>query len=117
MRRYSAAFKERALSLLKEVGISKASSELHVTRATLCRWRTEKEQNDFDQSETVRIGLSGNANGYSFMKQYMEQTEQFCESYLSLEGKLDKLRTKAKQLNKMNSKLVSILDSKMTEND
>ena len=45
MRRYSAAFKERALSLLKEVGISKASSELHVTRATLCRWRTEKEKN------------------------------------------------------------------------
>ena len=117
MRRYSAAFKERALSLLKEVGISKASSELHVTRATLCRWRIEKERHDMDQSETVCIELSDNANVHSIMKQYREQTAQFCESFLSLEEKLDMLRTKAKQLNKMNSKLVSILDSKMTEND
>ncbi len=117
MRRYSAVFKERALSLLKEVGISKASSELHVTRATLCRWRIEKERHDMDQSETECIGVFDNANVHSFMKQYMEQTAQFSESFLNLEEKLDILRTKAKQLNKMNSKLVSILDSKTIEND
>ena len=117
MRRYSAAFKERALSLLKEVGISKASSELHVTRATLCRWRIEKERHDMDQSETVCIGVSDNVNVHSFMKQYMEQTAQFCESFLSLEENLDMLRTKVKQLKKMNRKLVSIIDSKTIEND
>ena len=41
MTRYSPEFKTRALALLKEKGISKTSAELHVTRATLCRWRRQ----------------------------------------------------------------------------
>ena len=48
---------------------------------------------------------------------FMEQRIEQLLSQLTLEEKLDMLRTKAKQLNKMNNKLVSILDSKTTEND
>lgn len=41
MPRYSTDFKEQAVCLFHQVGISKACKELHVTRATLYRWNKE----------------------------------------------------------------------------
>ncbi len=41
MPRYSTEFKEQAVCLLHQGGISKACRELHITRATLYRWNKE----------------------------------------------------------------------------
>ena len=108
MRRYSAVFKERALSLLKEVGISKTSSELRVTRATLCRWRMEENENCKMNADIVCQGFSNSDLG-CLLKKYLEQTAQVHESFLALEKRVNQLNNKVIRLNEMNRKLVVML--------
>ena len=115
MKRYSQAFKEQALFLLKEVGISKASSELHVTRATLCRWRTEKEKNSIYQTETACLGLSENDHDSNLLKQYIEQLAQLGESIIMLERNLIRFQIQTKRLTEMNKKLATIFATKTSD--
>ena len=54
MPRYSTDFKEQAVCLLHQVGISKACRELHITRATLYRWNKElKEVSSFSKEKLI----------------------------------------------------------------
>lgn len=116
MIRYSPEFKIKALSLMKEVGISKASSELHVTRATLCRWRAEESVCCMKPLETVCPGFSYN-DPDCLLRKYLEQSAQLNESILILEGRLDQLQAKAKRLSDMNKRLVTMLSSRPAENN
>ena len=115
MIRYSPEFKIKALYLLKEVGISKASSELHVTRATLCRWRAEESFCCRKPQDTVCPGFSYN-DPDCLLRKYLEQSAQLTESILILEGRLDQLQAKAKRLSDMNKRLLTMLNSHPAEN-
>ena len=116
MPRYSPDFKSKALSMVREVGISKASSELHITRATLCRWRMQETGNCLQQQGTVCLGYS-NSESSCLLKKYLDQSAQLNEALLILEGRIDQLQSKAKHLSEMNRKLVSLLGAQHTNDE
>lgn len=57
MSKYTEEFRRDAIELMKKVGITKASRELHIAHCTLYRWCRELEGNASEQEESDNTDL------------------------------------------------------------